>query len=900
SNGFCLKTPLALENIEYLWSTSEWLNRSDVELPGNIPYNRAIAADNVDNDGNPIDVDDLFFRFDSGNADNRFIFTWNDLNNDGVVDYNSDPTKHELRDFEAGLPVMGSIVGGSLPSVNPADNRGPVPVDFGVDPTNPADAEDQVNNIINWVRGMPVPGMRDRRVSFDKDENGEIEAGEYAVWKLGDVIHSTPVSVSAPAENYHQLYRDFSYADFIGRWQNRRHMIYFGANDGMLHAVNGGFFDAEDNIFCRDKDCGSTTDTPRLGAEMWAYVPYNLLPHLSCLTDPDYSLESHKYYVDLRPRTFDVQIFEPEPDCIDTSTTPPTATPLDPGCIHPNGWGTILVGGMRFGGAKFWPSDYNGDGTPDLDDNREFTSAYFVFDITNPEQVPTLLGEFTRTVDGNEVELGYTTVISSLVPMKRRDENVSLLDTDCDLDLVSDPEISMWYLILGSGPTKLDGTSSQPGSVSVIPLDRLVSKHALDVKRSMRIPSALPAEETAAYPWNPVSPTQGVPFDEGKGFGTFTLTDSNSFISDMITVDMQLEQDYLADVVYFGTVSGTWGNWGGKMYRLVTREECGANDLQRLAQPSEWELALLLDADKPIVAAPTVGTDGFNFWVYFGTGRFFEDKDKMDSSSNAMQTFYGIREPISASDCKTLTWAEVLNIDVPSPFTPYEILSAGIFPEDRGQLGLLRTDQIGVLSSNLVDQENTLICKGDTPDTYGDYNDVTCLPDTVVPEEDGGLGGTRSFRDLINTISGTSFRCGTGTMGTDGWHRDLTYTRERNLGQASLLGGLANFTTYRPYADVCLGEGLSYLHSVYYRTGTAWPEDVFGNIVYDSNQRQESPDRVNLGAGLTTTPNFYLGDPKTGKVFTQTSTGRIVEIPQPNLPEKDVKTGRVKWRDIEQ
>ncbi len=85
---------------------------------------------------------------------------------------------------------------------------------------------------------------------------------------------------------------------------------------------------------------------------MWAYVPYNLLPHLSCLTEPAYSLEDHKYYVDLRPRIFDVQIFEPEPACNDGDPTP---TPLADGCIHPNGWGTILVGGMRFGGSKVRP-----------------------------------------------------------------------------------------------------------------------------------------------------------------------------------------------------------------------------------------------------------------------------------------------------------------------------------------------------------------------------------------------------------------------------------------------------------------------------------------------------------------------------------------------------------------
>ena len=497
------------------------------------------------------------------------------------------------------------------------------------------------------------------------------------------------------------------------------------------------------------------------------------------------------------------------------------------------------------------------------------------------------------------MELGYTTVIPTMVPMKRRGEDASQQDTDCDGDLVNDPETSMWYLILGSGPTELDGTSSRNGSVSVVPLHRFIEANSSDTKRNMRIPAALPADtfDATGHPWNAPTGSWGYPVDErgGRGFGTFTLPDANSFISDLITVDMEIQQDYLADVVYFGTVSGTWGDWGGKMYRLVTRKECGADGLQALAQPSEWDLALLLDADKPIVAAPTVATDGFNFWVYFGTGRFFDVQDKIDSSSNAMQTFYGIREPISATDCRTLTWAEVLNVDAPS--MPYTITTAGSFPQPRGQLGLLRTDQIGILSTNLLDQANTLICKGDTPDINGDYNDETCLPNAVVPS--GGLGGTRSFRNLIDTISGTSYRCGTGTMGTDGWYRNFPLSRERNLGQASLLGGLTNYTTYQPF-EVCLADGLSYLQSIYYRTGTAWIEDVFGNVPYNSEPRQENPDRVDLGKGLTTTPNFYLGKESGGKVFVQTSTGRIVEIPQPNLPEKDVKSGRIKWRDIEQ
>ena len=63
--------------------------------------------------------------------------------------------------------------------------------------------------------------------------------------------------------------------------------------------------------------------------------------------------------------------------------------------------------------------------------------------------------------------------------------------------------------------------------------------------------------------------------------------------------------------------------------------------------------------------------------------------------------------------------------------------------------------------------------------------------------------------------------------------------------------------------------------------------------------RKENPERMFLGKGLSTTPNIHVGKGKGGKAFIQTSVGQIVEIPQPNLPSKHVKSGRIKWRDVE-
>ena len=158
-----------------------------------------------------------------------------------------------------------------------------------------------------------------------------------------------------------------------------------------------------------------------------------------------------------------------------------------------------------------------------------------------------------------------------------------------------------------------------------------------------------------------------------------------------------------------------------------------------------------------------------------------------------------------------------------------------------------------------------------------------------------------TFDTLENYIAGTGTGCNTGvdSSGTDGWYKDLTLSKERNLGQATLLGGLVTYTSYQPYADPCLPEGLGYLYGVYFRTGTPFYIPIFisafstgldagGNVI----------DKVALGRGLATTPNLHVGKQEGAKAFVQTSTGTIVEIPQPNLPIQNAKTGKAAWGEL--
>ncbi|MBU3070684.1 hypothetical protein KOI40_12700 [Aestuariicella sp. G3-2] len=232
---------------------------------------------------------------------------------------------------------------------------------FGLKSTN----KDEVDNIVNYIRGDDsISGYRTRSVDFDSD-------GAEEVWRIGDLIHSAPASVSSPGASFDSLYNDDTYTQYRIDYRNRRQVIYVGGNDGMLHAFNAGFYRSSDNSFQTQSSAGSETAHP-LGAELWSYVPMAVLPHLQWLTSPDYS---HVYYVDGSARVYDVNIFPDDDD-------------------HTNGWGTILVVGMRFGGGDF-EIDPNSDETgPDADnDNVTIRSSYLIFDITNPETEPRLLAE---------------------------------------------------------------------------------------------------------------------------------------------------------------------------------------------------------------------------------------------------------------------------------------------------------------------------------------------------------------------------------------------------------------------------------------------------------------------------------------------------------------------------
>ena len=299
----------------------------------------------------------------------RHILTWRDDNNDGEVD------SGEQR------PFITSTFSGS--------NNGYLGVGTG-----------EVDKLVKFIRGEDQAGYRSRSVDYDND-------GSLEVWRLGDIIHSSPMAIAAPNGFYdnERPYNanDSTYTAFQDHYEDRRQVVYVGSNDGMIHAFNAGFWDNDNSRF--DLSMNGAARHP-LGSELWAYAPMNLLPHLRYLSEPDYP---HVYYMDGEPLVFDANIFTPDTD-------------------HPGGWGTVLVMGMRLGGGTI-DATVNGS-------NRTMRSAYVVMDITNPEKPPELLAEITHP------ELGFTT--NRPVIIQRR-------QPDASGDFTT-PVENNWYLAFGSGP----------------------------------------------------------------------------------------------------------------------------------------------------------------------------------------------------------------------------------------------------------------------------------------------------------------------------------------------------------------------------------------------------------------------------------------------------------------
>jgi PilC-like protein with beta-propeller domain len=104
---------------------------------------------------------------------------------------------------------------------------------------------------------------------------------------LGAIIGSTPALMDPPSldpppdDDYG---RTDNASSFAGQHKDRRALIFVGANDGMIHCIDA-----------------------RTGYEVWAFIPYNLLPKLRTLADGQ-PVEQFDYFVDSSPKLAEVKL----------------------------------------------------------------------------------------------------------------------------------------------------------------------------------------------------------------------------------------------------------------------------------------------------------------------------------------------------------------------------------------------------------------------------------------------------------------------------------------------------------------------------------------------------------------------------------------------------------------
>jgi type IV pilus assembly protein PilY1 len=449
------------------------------------------------------------------------------------------------------------------------------------------------------VAGETCDAYRSRTVTI---------GGVTNVWKLGDIISSTPkLSSWIPVNTYQLIYNDNTYgpvgqipkysdpADtnyFITRtaYKNRE-TVFVGSNDGMLHAFKLGTVNLSDSKYVKAQLSGTG-----LGTEKWAYIPKHSLPYLKYTADPGYC---HLYFVDLVPSIFDVSI----------GGLPAATKTAD-------SWKTVLIGGMRYGGACSDAATSYQVQTPAAGKGY---SSYFALDITDQDN-PQVLWEFSNetiaslypsdVAAGGIGGLGFATTGPALIRTGAKDKN------------------GRWFVVFASGPTgPIDTTTHQFNGYS----DQNLKLYIIDLKNG---------------------PTAGNIWRVNTGI-------QNAFAGSLLGSPIDLDQNnaagagyYQDDALYFGytyaeenplTANTRWTKGG--VIRLVTAED---------TDPTNWTWSKVIENIGPVTASVSklqnykAGNEAL--WLFFGSGRYYYKVADVIDDSDSQRTLYGIKDPCFISD----------------------------------------------------------------------------------------------------------------------------------------------------------------------------------------------------------------------------------------------------------
>jgi type IV pilus assembly protein PilY1 len=455
---------------------------------------------------------------------------------------------------------------------------------------------------------------------------GETCSSETHVWKMGDIISSTPRIMGPGYLNTFDLpapygYSDRSYYTFIkSNDYGNRQLAFVGANDGMLHAFKLGkllqrwsgkqWFEAA-------KQEGET-GAGGIGTESYAYIPQNALPYLQYLHDEDYC---HINMVDGPTTLTDASINIPTSctqadywNCPKITTAPHGLTDFTE-----TSWRTTLIGSMGIGGATCDAATPDSDriSTPlSVSGNPVGWSSYFALDVTD-QAGPQLLWEFSHA------DLGVTNVGPGIVKVggsEKRCTNNDTITCSTNSDCGSDPSDECvttngrWFAILASGSTGPISSQEFKGTS-----DKNLKLFVLDLKTGALV-RTIDTGITNAF---------------AGSISTGALDLDKSFIN--------LNGNYEDDAFYIGYVKDTTS---GGVLRLVIDDNI---------DPANWTYSKVFN-DGEVGPVTTSVANLFDrktgkLWLYFAEGRYSYKTDDLPTT----RKLFGVQEPCYDSTTNSIT-----------------------------------------------------------------------------------------------------------------------------------------------------------------------------------------------------------------------------------------------------
>ena len=647
----------------------------------------------------------------------------------------------------------------------------------------------QADTLIQYLRGIDTPVYRSRSLDYTylRSENntpattGTLGATSGAsattstgegVWKLGDVINSTPIVQSAvPINGYLDVYSDTSYGKFLNTDDYKsRNIVYTGANDGMLHAFRLGTTVNDASV---SGNVAKLTGT-NLGTEEWAFIPHNALPYIQNQCAGDYC---HQYLVDGAPLVIDASINLPtgctassywDCDRVTSTTTSGTATAYNTAA---SSWRTVMIGSMGLGGASRDSSGTcNETISPDTNsaNNTDCVktpatgngmSSYFALDVTNP-LTPKHMWEFSdySIAAAADKGLGLTTAGAVVVRINTAPN--------------SKQKNGRWFAVMASGPT---GTIDSSQRFFSGRSDQNLKIYIVDLNGGSTFTKCTSAGQSNCNYW--VKDT-GIPFAFANSI--------NSAAIDLDRWNSGLDGNFSDSVMYvtytkaalthnsanpvgdFPSSTTAWTRGG--VVRLVTNHDpdpfhwftspligetnCNTTTTSGCIGPITTSVAKIQDRN--------ANSGSGCLWVFFGEGRYFFPGDERTVD----RKIYGIQDPCYNQYSNTSN-------------TPAAPLYTG--------------------------DTYSMYAMGNSSTTCPAFDMSTLMDQSSNTPSNSLLSGKAGWYITLSTSGGTA--------GSERVVSDVTAT----------YNGTVFFTTYTPNTDICTPGGVTSMWAVQYNSGAAPP-----------------------------------------------------------------------------